>query len=154
MIRFTKSLFFFAVLSVAFVSCEQKDVFTEIYLVKVRNASLDYLDNYGDPVSVDTFRFVLDGTIDTVPGLSGKKYDFGTILPGKESDFIQVKPGKYAIIVNDTILFNKNNKGLKYWLVTEANLKCIFPVIIRGKQKYDFWRPQIEMMGQPMIVPY
>lgn len=140
-------------LSVLFTACTKEETFSEVYLVKFKNASLELKDQAGNPISLDTISFVLDGTIDTVPGLSGKKYDFGKLAPGKESEFIAVTPGKYAMIVNDTLVYKNSKNRLRYWLVTESNVKCIFQVVIDNDQ-YNFWRPQIEMYGQPMIIPY
>ncbi len=140
-------------LVISFFSCEKNEKFTEVYLVKFKNASLDNKNQYGVPLSLDTISFSLDGTIDTVAGLSGVKYDFGRLAPGQETDFIAVKKGRYAIIVNDTLLYKNSTAKLRYWLVTESNIKCVFQTVIEGNQ-YNFWRSQLEMNGQPMIIPY
>jgi hypothetical protein len=140
-------------LIISFFSCEKNEKFTEVYLVKFKNASLDNKNQYGVPISLDTISFTLDGTIDTVHGMSGVKYEFGRLAPGKETDFIAVKPGKYAIIVNDTLFYKNSKYNLRYWQVTESNIECIFQVVIESNQ-YNFWRSQLEMNGQPMIIPY
>jgi hypothetical protein len=148
-----KIIFISLLLSLMFASCEKQETLSEIYLVKFRNASFDLKDMSGNPISLDTISFVLDGTIDTVPGLSGKRYDLGRLAPGEESDFIAVTPGKYAMIVNDTLMYKSTTSRLRYWLVTESNIKCIFQVVIENN-RYNFWRSSLEMLGQPMIIPY